>query len=166
MMTMPTTSEFRLREQLMQAEIATATVNTGVLKTRARLRILLVDDEESMHEMLGLALNSTEYVLLSATNVDQAKKVIASVHPPDIVITDAMMPGDSGFSLITSIKANPATADIPVILWTVLEQQNGAVMDASGKADITMSKPLDVPNLLDCLTRARLLLKPTLEASF
>lgn len=143
----------------MQAEIKSATISARVPTNGTRLRVLLVDDEKLMHEMLGLALDSSEYSLLSATNVDEAKKAIESLHPPDIVITDAMMPGDSGFSLITSIKANPATADIPVILWTVLEQQNGAVMDASGKADMTMSKPLDLPNLRECLTRARRLMK-------
>ena len=131
-----------------------------------QLRVLLVDDEKTMHEMMGFALENTGYFLVSATNVDEAMKVISSSYPPDIVITDAMMPGDSGFSLITSIKSNPTTSNIPVILWTVLEQQNGAVMDSSGQADIAMSKPFDLKNILDSLTRARQLIKPDIEISF
>ena len=130
------------------------------------LTVLLVNDEEIIHRMLALGLQNTAYSLVYAANVDEALKRIASSYPPDIVITDAMMPGDSGFSLITSIKSNPATSDIPVILWTVLEQQNGAVMDSSGKADITMSKPFNLPNILDSLMRARRLIKPNIEVSF
>ncbi|MEK6304125.1 MAG: response regulator [Acidobacteriota bacterium] len=130
------------------------------------IRVLLVDDEKTMHEMMGFALENTDYSLVSAANVDEAMKVICSSYPPDIVITDAMMPGDSGSSLITSIKSNPTTSDIPVILWTVLEQLDGGVMDSSGQADIAMSKPFDLTNILDSLTRARQLIKPDMEISF
>jgi CheY-like chemotaxis protein len=130
------------------------------------IRVLLVDDEETMHEMMGFALQDTDYSLVSVTNVDEAMKLISSSYPPDIVITDAMMPGDSGFSLITSIKSDPTTSDIPVILWTVLETQTGAVMDSSGKADLTMSKPFDLTEILDALMRARQLIKPDVEISF
>jgi DNA-binding response OmpR family regulator len=129
-------------------------------------KVLLVDDEQSMHEMLGLAFKSTEYSLVSATNVDEGMKMLASSLPPDIVITDAIMPGASGFSLIESIKSNPTTSRIPVILWTVLEGLNGSVMDSSGKADITMSKPFNLPNVLDCLTKARQLIRSDIEISF
>jgi|SRR5580692_12023036 CheY-like chemotaxis protein len=122
------------------------------------LTVLLVDDEKIMHDMLGVALKGTEYSLVSAKNVDEAMKII-SLFPPDILITDAMMPGISGFSLITSVKDDPKTTDIPVILWTVLEQRNGDVMDSSGKADIAMSKPFNLPDVLDSLTRARHLMK-------
>jgi CheY-like chemotaxis protein len=130
------------------------------------IRVLLVDDEETMHEMMGFALQDTDYSLVSVTNVDEAMKLISSSYPPDIVITDAMMPGDSGFSLITSIKSDPTTSNIPVILWTVLETQTGAVMDSSGKADLTMSKPFDLTEILDALMRARQLIKPDVEISF
>jgi len=150
----------------MHVDFKDANGNKALQTRETPLTVLLVDDEETMHEILGLALKTTQYSLVSATNVGEAMKMIASPHPPDIVITDAMMPGDSGFSLITSIKSNPTTADIPVILWTILEQLNGAVMDSSGKADITMSKPFSLPDLLDCLARAKRLIKTDMDISF
>ena len=67
---------------------------------------------------------------------------------PDIVITDAMMPGLSGFDLIREVKSKPETARIPVILLTSLEAPNGGVMDASGKADISLSKPFTSADIL------------------
>ena len=150
----------------MHADFEKVNGNKAIQTNGTPLRVLLVDDEETMHEMLGLALDSTDYSLVFATNVDEAMKVIGSSYPPDIVITDAMMPGDSGFSLITSIKSNPITSDIPVILWTVLEQLDGGVMDSSGQADIAMSKPFDLRHILASLTRARQLIKPDMEISF
>jgi DNA-binding response OmpR family regulator len=130
------------------------------------LKVLLVDDEATIHELLELALKSTEYSLVSALNVDEAMKEITSSYPPDIVITDAMMPGRSGFTLIASLKSNPSTSDIPVILWTILEDVNGAVMDSSGKADLTMTKPFNLPSLLANLAIAKRLIKTGVDISF
>jgi CheY-like chemotaxis protein len=148
-----------VKEQIMEADLQKTTGDKAIQTNGKMLKLLLVDDEQTMHEMMALALKSTEYVLVSAMNVNQAMKEIASSSPPDIIITDAMMPGGSGFSLITSLKLNPATSDIPVILWTVMEQANGSVMDSSGKADIAMSKPFNLTHILDSLTRARQLIK-------
>gem|GEM_PF-2204215 len=156
----------RLREDFMQAAFGMANGNKAIKLSGTPLNVLLVDDEETTHEMMELALERTEYSLVSVTNVQEAMRVITSPWRPDIVITDAMMPGDSGFSLINSIKADPNTSDIPVILWTILQKQDGAVMDSSGKADITMSKPFDLPDILNSLTRAKQLIKPNIEMSF
>jgi CheY-like chemotaxis protein len=151
--------------RIMQMQPETAKEGGAAVAKLRLLTVLLVDDEKIMHDMLGVALNGTDYSLVSAKNVNEAMNMISS-HPPDIVITDAMMPGVSGFSLITSLKADPKTTAIPVILWTVLEERNGDVMDSSGKADIAMSKPFNLGDVLDSLTRARQLMKaPNPEAS-
>ena len=111
-----------------------------IAPTVRQLRVLLVDDDAFMHEMLALLLNKTEFSLISATSADEAMKRVMT-DAPDIVITDAIMPGESGFSLIEKMKACPRSSRIPVILWTILEQPDGSVMDASGKADIVIHKP-------------------------
>jgi len=145
----------------MHADSGKANEITPIQTSGIPITVLLVDDDKTMHEMLGVALKKTEYSLSSATNADEGTRMITSADPPAIIITDAMMPGASGFSLITSIKSDPATRDIPVILWTV-RGQNG-VIDLSGKADILMSKPFSLPNILDSLKKARQLIKPTPE---
>jgi len=121
--------------------------------------VLLVDDDEYMHEMMKLLLDKTEYALLSAKSAKDAFEIIDR-DPPDILITDAMMPGESGFSLIERIKSRTEYAAIPVILWTILEQADGSVMDASGKADILINKPFYRCDMMESLERAKHMIKP------
>ncbi|HXG66779.1 MAG TPA: response regulator, partial [Blastocatellia bacterium] len=121
-------------------------------------KVLLVDDEDINHEMLELFLKKTDYSLLSAKNVEEAMQVIVTARP-DILITDAMMPGESGFSLIQKVRARPDTADMPIILWTVLERPDGSVMDPTGQADITLSKPFYRADIMKALEQAKQLLE-------
>jgi response regulator RpfG family c-di-GMP phosphodiesterase len=108
--------------------------------------------------MMRLFLGNTQYSLVSALNVQDAIRIIDS-DPPDILITDAMMPGESGFSLIEKMKARPACVDIPVILWTIMERADGSVMDASGKADVLINKPFYLCDMMAALEKARGMLK-------
>jgi CheY-like chemotaxis protein len=129
------------------------------------LKILIVDDEESLRVFVTEALRGCGYELSSVTSGKQALE-LANKDNFDLIFCDAMVAGESGFSLITSMKSNPTISDIPVILWTVLEQLNGGVLDSSGKADIKMSKPFNLPNIMDSLTRAKQMLRPGLEILF
>jgi CheY-like chemotaxis protein len=120
--------------------------------------VLLVDDEEFNHEILDLSLNKAVFSLIGAKNVTEALRILDTTDP-DIVITDAMMPGESGFSLIEKLRANPKTKDIPVILWTILENPDGTVMDSSKRADFSVSKPFYHSEILDVLDKATELAK-------
>jgi len=120
----------------------------------ANLKVLLVDDDDSIHEIIELFLANTEYKLISARSVPEAMALVGSSRP-DIVITDAMMPGESGFCLIEKLKSSPVTAKVPVILGTILEEMNGGAMDASRKADFSLSKPFYRDEIIDCLEKAR-----------
>jgi CheY-like chemotaxis protein len=117
-------------------------------------KVLLVDDESFNHEIFDLSLNKNDFSLVTAKNVEEAMSVIAN-DPPDILITDAMMPGESGFSLIEKIRSHPAMAKTPIILWTSLEQPDGSVMDATRKADFTVSKPFYLSSILETLEKAK-----------
>jgi CheY-like chemotaxis protein len=128
------------------------------------IRVLLVDDDEFIHEMMKLFLSNTEYSLVCATNAQDALRIVDS-QPPDILITDAIMPGESGFTLIERMKSRPACADIPVILWTIMEDNNGLVMDASGKADVLINKPFYRCDMMAGLAEARRLIKPEPDPS-
>jgi two-component system alkaline phosphatase synthesis response regulator PhoP len=119
-----------------------------------RLKVLLVDDDKFIHETLEIFLRNTEYSVAYTTNVKDALRSIESSRP-DIIITDAMMPGESGFCLIERLKSAPETSNIPIILWTILEETNGGVMDASRKADISINKPFYRSDIMGSLEKAR-----------
>ena len=129
-------------------------LNQESFSDNKRYKVLLVDDEDFNHEILDLSLNKTEFSLVYAKSVEAAMRIIAS-DPPDIIITDAMMPGESGFSLIEKVRAHTDMARTPIILWTSLEQPDGSVMDASRKADFTVSKPFYLSRILETLEKAK-----------
>ncbi len=124
----------------------------------APTKVLVVDDDRLVHEILRLLLDRAAFSMSSANDVQEALRLIAS-GMPDIIITDAMMPGESGFSLIEKLKAAPRTQDIPIILMTILEDPDGSVMDASGKADFSVNKPIYSSNIVAILERARQLVE-------
>jgi DNA-binding response OmpR family regulator len=122
--------------------------------TASTLKVLLVDDDEFIHETLKLFLADTQYSVISAMSVKEAMALMETLIP-DIVITDAMMPGESGFCLIEKLKSRPDTANVPVILWTILEEMNGGIIDCSHKADISIYKPFYSSDIVSSLERAK-----------
>ena len=125
---------------------------------KERLKILLVDDDAFVHDMLKLLIDQQAYSLISATNVRDAMEMVAK-HKPDIIVTDGIMPGESGFCLIEQVKSDPRTETIPVILLTILQKLNGTAMDASGKADFCVNKPIYLSDISSALELARQLIE-------
>ena len=120
--------------------------------------VLVVDDSKIVHMLIKMALEReptpTAYPVASAMDASERLRIIDS-DTPDIIVTDAMMSGVSGFDLIREAKSRPQTAGIPVILLTSLEGENGGVMNASGKADICLPKPFTNADILTAVQRAR-----------
>ena len=86
------------------------------------LKVLIVDDSTQITSDLGGALRSEGYEVLTANDgVDGLK--IAFSQKPDLILCDAVMPKLDGYGLMRAIKANPATAQIPMILLTTKASQ-------------------------------------------
>jgi CheY-like chemotaxis protein len=133
---------------------------------RRRYKVLLVDDDPFIHEILGEFLGGTEFDLVSAKSTQEAIRVLRS-NRLDIIISDAMMPGESGYVFIERAKSDPKTAHIPIILWTIMEAPDGSVMDATGKADVLVNKPLYLSDMAAGLETAKQLVesrRPSLPA--
>jgi response regulator RpfG family c-di-GMP phosphodiesterase len=73
----------------------TSAADKPVQNHPSRINVLLVDDDEYTHEMMRAFLSDSEFSLLSAFNAAKAMEQILGNKPPDIVITDVMMPGES-----------------------------------------------------------------------
>jgi CheY-like chemotaxis protein len=105
--------------------------------------ILYVDDENDIRLVVRASLEDAGYRVLTAANAEEGLKV-AFTEFPDLIITDVMMPGESGYSLCKKLKEDPSTAKIPVVFLTVMDNENTA-MEAGGTA--FLSKPFDEQQL-------------------
>ncbi|MET0209012.1 MAG: response regulator, partial [Burkholderiaceae bacterium] len=105
-------------------------------------RVLMVDDVPDNLSLLHDALDEQGYIVLAATS-GEAALARALQGQPDIVLLDAMMPGMDGFEVARRLKANPATAHIPIIFMTGLTETEHlvAALQAGGVDYVT--KPLD-----------------------
>ena len=121
----------------------------------AGARILVVDDEPAIHDFMDRLLRANHYEVQHASNGAEALNVINS-HPPEIVITDVMMPVMNGIDLCRQIKANSRTALIPVLLLSAGGSTDDKVNGLDAGADEYMTKPFEVGEIL---ARLRALLR-------
>jgi two-component system phosphate regulon response regulator PhoB len=101
--------------------------------------ILIVDDEAPVRELLGLLLGDAGHRPVLASNGGQALALVES-DPPDLVISDVMMPVLGGVELCRRLKGRAATRAIPVILMSSAGRR---VADGAG-ADAFIDKPFDL----------------------
>ena len=101
--------------------------------------ILLVEDERPLREVLTQALEWSGYRVLQAFHGRHALQLVEQERP-DLVISDVMMPLVGGVELCLHLKANPATAGIPVVLMSAA----GAHVVRDAPADAVLVKPFDL----------------------
>ncbi len=122
--------------------------------------ILVVDDVPDNIRML-VGLLSTSYTVKAALNGEQALKILASDELPDLILLDVSMPKMDGYEVCRRIKANPATADIPVIFLTSMDKATDVSQGFAVGAVDFITKPADPPIL-----RARIATHLKLRRSF
>ncbi|HEX6161138.1 MAG TPA: response regulator, partial [Thermoanaerobaculia bacterium] len=87
---------------------------------RDRARLLLIDDDLAVHSLLDEELGALGFDLASVYSGEEGIRAAAEGNP-DVIILDLMMPGMSGFDVADSLKQNPATANIPILVLTSKE---------------------------------------------
>ncbi len=119
---------------------------------RAKKNVVVVDDDEDTREYLKTLLRGP-YNVTACADAAAAWPVVTGTLP-DIVITDLVMPGESGSEFCARIRANDATRHIPVIILTGQndEQEEQAASDSG--ADKFLSKPISVELLLSSVAQA------------
>ena len=104
-------------------------------------RVLVVDDIPVNVRLLEAKLSAEYYDVITATSGAEALALIKA-EPPDIVLLDIMMPEMDGFEVCRRIKADPATALLPVIMVTALNEQSDRVTGLEAGADDFLTKPV------------------------
>jgi CheY-like chemotaxis protein len=106
--------------------------------------ILIVDDEKPVRQFLVAAFEEAGHQVVEASHGRDALGLIASnAARPDLVISDVMMPLVGGVELCRTLKADPATADIPIVLMSAAYPRTSA----NAGADAVIGKPFDLDTL-------------------
>jgi DNA-binding response OmpR family regulator len=102
--------------------------------------ILVVDDEQDIRELLQYNLEKAGYrVVTSRDGAEALKRTLAS--PPDALVLDLLMPAMDGLSVLRSLRGEPSTADLPVLLLTARSSEMDKLLGFEYGADDYLTKP-------------------------
>jgi signal transduction histidine kinase/DNA-binding response OmpR family regulator len=119
--------------------------------------VLVIDDDPVVHDLLGRSLYKDGFHVVSAASGPEGIRLARSLQPIAITL-DVLMPGMDGWTVLTALKQDPETADIPVIMLTMVD--NKGLGYALGVADY-FNKPVDRDRLASVLNNYRGGDKPT-----
>lgn len=103
-------------------------------------KILIVDDDLDTLRLVGLMLQRQGYEIVAASNGHQAL-VMAQTEKPDIILLDVMMPDMDGVEVTRRLRADPATKDLPIIMFTAKTQVEDKILGFEAGADDYLTKP-------------------------
>ena len=118
------------------------------------IRLLLVDDEPAICEMVCVMLADKSYQIDYALNADHAFKKI-NQRIPDVLLVDWMLPGMSGIELVRHLHGSPETKDLPIIMLTAKATEEDKVRGLDVGCDDYITKPFS-KNELDARIKALL----------
>jgi CheY-like chemotaxis protein len=111
--------------------------------------VLVVDDDNSIVDMLILALGCRGYQVLSAEGASALQ--LAAEHHPAVVLLDLTMPGMGGAEIGRRLRDDPRTADIPIVMMSARDHLDSAW--ATVPADDHLAKPFNLSRLYETVAR-------------
>ncbi len=104
--------------------------------------VLIIDDNPTNHRLLEAILRAEGYAPLSALDGEQGREM-AKRNRPSVILLDIMMPGESGFDACRLLKADPVTADIPILFVTAVDDVGSKIRGLTLGAVDYITKPFD-----------------------
>ncbi|GAC1343507.1 MAG: hypothetical protein NVSMB29_16280 [Candidatus Dormibacteria bacterium] len=120
-------------------------------------RVLLVDDDPRLSRVVATYLKLEGYDVSVATGAIEGMQLLAD-EPYDIAFLDVMMPGMDGIEACRRLRSNPATAQIPVVIFTALSSERDCERARLAGASHLITKPfglLGLGNIVESLTHRR-----------
>ena len=112
--------------------------------------ILVVDDEPAIGVVMGIILKLHGYAVYRAENVSQAYEYLEE-NIPDLIVSDIMMPGVDGLTMIRQIKSKPELADIPTVVLSALAAEQDRLEALNAGANAFLAKPFTASELKDAV---------------
>jgi len=109
--------------------------------------VLVVEDTPSEMELLSHYLRQSGYIVINATSAQEAMNK-AIEQKPDVIVTDVVMPGMSGFELCRSLKRNPTTGKVPIVICSSKNQEIDRLWGMKQGADAYIAKPFTQEQLV------------------
>lgn len=110
-------------------------------------KILVVDDEADLVEMVTLRLEANDFAVIKAYD-GQSGLDLARTEKPDLIILDLMLPKIDGYKVCRMLKFDEKYKNIPVILFTAKAQDTDKELGKEVKADAYITKPFEAEVLL------------------
>jgi two-component system phosphate regulon response regulator PhoB len=110
-------------------------------------KLLMADDESGVRSLVKMTLESDAYEIIEASDGEEALR-LAREHRPDLMLLDVSMPGMTGFDVCRSLKDDPETEGIKVIMLTARAQQMDMEEGQKAGADDYFTKPFSPVALL------------------
>lgn len=113
----------------------------------SEIKILVVEDETAIREMLVMALGQADFAVSVAQDANEAQRVLGDVEP-DIILLDWMLPGISGVEWARRLKKDDSYREIPIILLTARGEEEDKVRGLEVGADDYVTKPFSPRELI------------------
>ena len=115
--------------------------------TEETKHIIYIEDEPEMIDLVRLILNRKGYEVKGALGGQEGLDLIRSYHP-DLVLLDLMMPEIDGFAVCETLRSNPMTASVPIIILTAVTSQMSRFSGLEVGADDYLTKPFSPKQLV------------------
>ena len=109
-------------------------------------KILVIEDEQAVREMLFYALNKADFEVHEAANGEIALDILKKYNI-DLILLDWMLPGQAGIEISKKLRSMPETKNIPIIMLTAKSEESDKIMGLDSGADDYVTKPFS-PNEL------------------
>ena len=109
--------------------------------------ILIVEDSMTEMELMSLYLKESGYNVIKATGAKEALEKVVQ-QKPDVIVTDVVMPGMSGFELCRYLKKDPITENVPIVICSSKNQEIDRLWGMKQGADAYITKPFTSKQLL------------------
>ena len=114
-------------------------------------KILVVDDEPEITEIVETFLNESGFKVLTENTPNKAIEKARSFKP-DVILLDIMMPGVDGYDICQSLKNDPEFADVPIIFLTGKDRSDDMGRSFKSGGDMFIKKPFSCERLLEIVT--------------